>query len=126
MLQSGTFLSKVNGAMANRQLATAGVFWNIVQTLGERFFQTLVFFVVARLLDPTAFGLAAMAVAPAAVFTAVMQGASQVIVQDREASPAFIAAAFWFNIAAGVALGVFVLVTAGPISLLVHAPRWRR
>jgi len=108
--------------MANRQLATAGVFWNVVQTLGERFFQTLVFFVVARLLDPTAFGLAAMAVAPAAVFTAVMQGASQVIVQDREASPAFISAAFWFNIVAGLALGVFVLMTSGPVSLLVHAP----
>lgn len=108
--------------MANRQLATAGVFWNVVQTLGERFFQTLVFFVVARLLDPTAFGLASMAVAPAAVFTAVMQGASQVIVQDREASPAFISAAFWFNIVAGLALGVFVLVTSGPVSLLVHAP----
>ncbi|CAN5275744.1 N/A [soil metagenome] len=108
--------------MSNRRIAASGVFWNIVQTVGERFFQTLVFFVVARLLQPTAFGLAAMAVAPAAVFAAVMQGASQVIVQEKDLTDSIAAAAFWFNVAAGVLLGFLIFVGAEPISELVSAP----
>jgi PST family polysaccharide transporter len=108
--------------MSNRRIAASGFFWNIVQTVGERFFQTVVFFVVARLLAPTAFGLAAMAVAPAAVAAAVMQGASQVVVQDKELRPSFEAAAFWVNMAAGLVLGLLIFFFAGPVSVLVRAP----
>lgn len=96
--------------------------WSIIQTVGERFFQTVVFFFVARLLQPTAFGLAAMAIAPAAVFSAVMQGASQVVVQEKELTGAVEASAFWFNIGAGIVLSLLILVTAGPISEMVRAP----
>lgn len=108
--------------MSNRKIVAAGFMWNTFQTVGERLFQTVVFFFVARLLEPTAFGLAAMAVAPAAVFAAVMQGASQIIVQDKELTGAFEAAAFWFNIVAGIVLGLIIFVAAGPVSVLVHAP----
>jgi O-antigen/teichoic acid export membrane protein len=108
--------------MSNRKIAASGFLWNIFQTVGERLFQTVVFFFVARLLEPTAFGLAAMAVAPAAVFAAVMQGASQIIVQDKTLTGAFEAAAFWFNIAAGIVLGLLIFIAAGPVSVLVHAP----
>jgi O-antigen/teichoic acid export membrane protein len=108
--------------MSDRKIAASGVFWNVVQTVGERFFQTIVFFFVARLLQPTAFGLAAMAVAPAAVFGAVMQGASQVIVQEKDLTGTFETAAFWFNITAGLLLGLLIFVAAGPISELVRAP----
>ena len=108
--------------MSNRRIAASGFLWNILQTVGERFFQTLVFFVVARLLQPAAFGLAAMAVAPAAVCAAVMQGASQVIVQDKTLTGAFESAAFWFNIITGVVLGLIIVVAARPVSGLVHAP----
>lgn len=100
-----------------RAAAARGVLWSAVATIGSRLLSTVVFVVLARLLDPDDFGLMALA----AVFVAVIgllveQGVSPALVQRREVTGAHLASAFWLALAGGVVFMGLGLLLAGPVA----------
>jgi O-antigen/teichoic acid export membrane protein len=80
--------------------------------------------ILARLLDPSDFGLVAMVIAVTGVFDVFATGGlSAATVQRVEVSDAQISTLFWFNIAIGVLLGLLCLAAAPVISMFYNEPR---
>lgn len=103
--------------------AFVGVVWSVVRTLASRGMNTVVFIVLARMLDPAAFGLVALA----SVFVALMQvfvdqGFSQSLIQRPELDGAHLDSAFWASLAIGAALTGVGIATAGVVSDALGQP----
>jgi O-antigen/teichoic acid export membrane protein len=106
-----------------REHAVEGVKWSTLQILGARTMSLLVFVVLARLLEPTAFGLVSLA----AVFVALMQvfidqGFSQAIVQRADLEPGHLDSAFWSSLLLGSLLTVAGVLSAGLLADLLGQP----
>lgn len=85
--------------------AAKGVLWSVVEGWGGQAISLIIFFLLARLLSPNAFGLLAMA----NVFWAFMnvfldQGFAQALIQCRKLEPEHLDTAFWTNVVIGVVL----------------------
>ncbi|MDY6936027.1 MAG: lipopolysaccharide biosynthesis protein [Cyanobacteriota bacterium] len=81
--------------------------WTAVQNWGGQFGSLLVFFVLARLLNPEDFGLVALAnVFLAFVHIFLNQGFPQALVQRENLEPEHIDTAFWTNLACGCILAI--------------------
>lgn len=98
--------------MSIREQAIKGVFWSAVQNWGSQAGSLLVFFLLARLLTPEAFGLVAMA----NIFLALLQiflqqGFAQSLIQRQDLEPDHINTAFWSSLAIG--LGLFLIGFTG-------------
>ncbi len=103
--------------------AVSGVKWSTLQILGSRVVTLLVFVALARILEPSAFGLVGLA----AVFVSLMQvfidqGFSQAIVQRKELEPGHLDSAFWSSLTLGFLLTVVGVATAAPIADLLGQP----
>lgn len=109
--------------MAYSKVVLSGSAWTFAQTLIERGLQALVFFVVAKLLGPRDFGLAALAIALPAVWIATIQAFTQVIVQRVEVDDYYLSAAFWMAIATGLCLCIATIGLAPLVSDLLREPR---
>ena len=71
-----------------KEKALKGVFWSAIQNWGFRVISFLVFITLARLLDPEAFGLVALAsVFIAFVQIFIDQGFGQALVQRQDLQP---------------------------------------
>lgn len=82
-----------------------GVLWSAIEKLGNQFVSFIVFFALARLLEPESFGLIALA----DVFLAFMQvftdqGFTQAIVQCKTLEPEHLDTAFWINLGISISL----------------------
>ncbi|NEQ27311.1 MAG: oligosaccharide flippase family protein, partial [Microcoleus sp. SIO2G3] len=91
--------------MSIREQAIKGVFWSALQNWGGQAGSLLVFFLLARLLTPEAFGLVAMA----NIFLALLQiflqqGFAQSLIQRQELEDDHIDTAFWASLAIGFTL----------------------
>ncbi len=107
-----------------KQNAIKGVVWSAAQNWGSQAISFLVFVLLARLLQPDAFGLVALA----SVFFAFIQvfldqGFSDAIVQRHELDSEHLDTAFWTNIGIGVLLTGFSIAAAGAVAELFHQPR---
>ena len=79
---------------------------------------------LARLLDPSDFGLVAMVTAVTGVFEVFATGGlSAATVQRAEVSHAQVSTLFWFNIAIGALLGLLCLASAPVVSTFYSDPR---
>ena len=92
-----------------RERFIKGVGWSAVDRWGNRFFSFTFIVILARLLEPAAFGVLAAAV----IFTDyldlfVSQGIGFSIIQRREVEAGHLNTAFWLNAASGVVLGVLL------------------
>lgn len=92
-----------------------GVFWSAIQNWGSQLGSLLIFFVLARLLSPEAFGLVALA----NVFLVFMklfleQGFGHAIIQRQDLEPEHLDTAFWINLAIGLLLTLVGLSIASP------------
>jgi PST family polysaccharide transporter len=101
-----------------------GIGWSILRTLGSRGMSTVVFIVLARLLDPTAFGLVALG----SVFVALMQvfvdqGFSQALIQRHDLEAAHLHSAFWASLATGALAAGVGIAGADFVSQLLGEPR---
>jgi PST family polysaccharide transporter len=106
-----------------RQKTIRGMFWSAAQSWGGHLITLLVFAVLARMLDPSAFGLVALAnvfVAFVKVFSD--QGFTLAIVQRRNLEQAHLSTAFWTNISIGIALMCFGVVTSDFTARLLGEP----
>lgn len=110
--------------MSIREKAIQGVLWSALQNWGSQVGSLLVFFLLARLLTPEAFGLVAMA----NIFLAFMQiflqqGFAQSLIQRQDLGPDHIDTAFWTNLAIGACLTGFGLIAAGWVAAQFQQPQ---
>ncbi len=97
-----------------RQKAVKGVIWSAIQRFGNQAVSFIVFFCLARLLEPEAFGLVALA----SVFLAFVQiflnqGFAEAIVQREELEPEHLDTAFWVSLGMSIFLTLMSLSVAG-------------
>lgn len=106
-----------------RQSAMRGVMWSVIEHSGARVTTTLVFVVLARLLEPEAFGVVALA-SVAVAFLGIFQdqGLGHAIVQRKELPAVHVDTAFWLNVGAGATLTVLTLLGAHPLASLLREP----
>ncbi len=106
-----------------REHAIDGMKWSTLQILGARVITLVVFVALARILEPTAFGLVSLA----AVFVALMQvfidqGFSQAIVQRAKLEPGHLDTAFWVSLLLGCLLTVGAVAGAGFVADIMGQP----
>lgn len=91
--------------MSLQKKSIQGVLWSTIRSWGGQFISTVILLLLARLLQPEAFGLVALATVYLA-FTEVFvdQGFAQAIVQRRNLDDAHLDSAFWASLGAGVLL----------------------
>ncbi len=106
-----------------RSSATRGVLWSAAQTLGHRLLTVATFVILARLLEPKAFGLVAFASVAIGFLTIfVQQGLRPALVQAPELEKRHLDTAFWMSLAFAILLTLLVVVTAPLIATLFRMP----
>ena len=110
--------------MSIREKTIQGVVWSAIQSWGSQVSSLLVFLVLARLLNPEAFGLVALA----GVFLAFMQvfleqGFAQALVQRDELEPEHLDTAFWASFATGIILTAIGVGIAPLCAIWFHQPQ---
>ena len=106
-----------------REKFIKGLFWSAITSWGRQLISFLVFSLLARLLQPEAFGLVALA----GVFLGFVrifgnQGFSTAIVQCQELEPEHLDTAFWTNLSIGILLTTTGLFGAGLFANFYHQP----
>jgi PST family polysaccharide transporter len=110
--------------MSLRQKSISGLFWSAAQSWGGQVVTLVVFAVLARLLDPSAFGLVAMAnvfVAFTKIF--IDQGFAMAIIQRLDLEEEHLSTAFWTNVIVGLFLTGAGIASAGMIAALFGEPQ---
>lgn len=107
-----------------RQKAAKGVAWSAIENLGTQAIYFVVFLVLARLLQPEAFGLVSLA----GVFISFMmvfadQGLSDAIVQRQELEPEHLDTAFWTNLGISALLTTITFAVAEPVAIFFKQPQ---
>jgi O-antigen/teichoic acid export membrane protein len=97
--------------------------WTVLRSVLSRVVGSVVFIVLARLLDPKAFGTVALA----SVFVVLMSllvesGFGEAVVQRKDLTPTILNTAFWTNNAIGVDLALIMAACAGLVSAPFHQP----
>jgi len=102
-----------------RGRAAKGVFWTATSNWGNELVRLVIFALLARLLAPEAFGLAALALIFIG-FTQVIadQGLADALVQRKHLDPMHLDSAFWMCMGFGVLLAGVLSVLAVPLALL--------
>jgi PST family polysaccharide transporter len=100
-----------------------GVSWSAVQRLGSQAVQFGVFLLLARLLDPQAFGLLSLAlVYVMLVQIFVEQGFGDAIIQRKELDGTYLSTAFWANLLSGILFCGIGWLSAGLVARIFGQP----
>ena len=109
--------------MSLKAKALRGVLWTLVEVLGTQGTAFLVFVLLARLLDPGAFGLVALAGTVITVLNIFVEaGFSTAIVRSEEISDRKLNTAFWIGVGDAVLLVGLLSLTAGWVSKAYGTP----
>jgi PST family polysaccharide transporter len=96
----------------------------VIEIGGRQVISLSVFTILARLLDPSAFGLLGIVwVYHAFVGMFVDVGMGTAIIQRKDLHPRHIDAAFWFNMLCSLGMACGTIILAGPISQMLHDAR---
>ena len=96
-----------------------GGFWNLVSNSGQQVVNFLFFIYLARLLDPAAFGLMALALVAVDVFGLLGRfGLVEASIQREEMPDDLQNRVFWLLAGIGALLAFFVLLVAAPMGAL--------
>jgi len=107
----------------SRGTLAGAIGWSAIDTWGSALFQIVVLTVLARLLEPRAFGLVAMAgVYIAFVQVFVEQGLGAALVQRRELERAHLDSAFWIAILTSIVLLTISMMVAPWVATLFGEP----
>ena len=106
-----------------REKTIKGVIWSAFQNVVSPLISFVIFFILARLLDPAAFGLLALS----SVVISFMQlflsgGFATAIVQRKSLEPQHLDTAFWVSTSIAVILITLIISTAGFIGELFKEP----
>src|SRR5438552_14725896 len=109
--------------MTLRAQVAHGLKWQAIDIIGRQFLSLIVFTALARLLEPSAFGMVAL-VGVYMTFISMFadQGIGDALVQRSNLKPEHLNAAFWFNVACAAFLCAATIVLAGPVSRFLGAP----
>lgn len=110
--------------MQLRDNAARGVLWTTIQSWVKRLVQLLTFVVLARLLDPSDFGVVALATVFIAFITVIQEsGFAQAIIQREDLDDLHLDTAVWFSLTLGALFMVVLNVVAAPVSGLLDSAR---
>ena len=101
-----------------------GLKWQAISIVGSQLLSLVVFTTLARLLEPSAFGLVALVgvyLGFVSMFTD--QGIGMALIQRQDLEPEHKDAAFWFNLGCAAILCLGTMALAGPVSALFKEPR---
>jgi len=101
-----------------------GLKWQAISIVGKQILSLVVFTTLARLLEPSAFGLIALVgvyLGFVSMFTD--QGIGMALIQRQDLKPEHTDAAFWFNLGCAVILCLGTMALADPVSALFKEPR---
>jgi O-antigen/teichoic acid export membrane protein len=103
--------------------AVHGLVWTMLRSVSSRVVGSIVFVVLARLLDPKAFGTVALAsVFVVLISLLVESGFGEAVIQRKELTPSDLDTAFWVNNATGVGLALLMAACAGLLGSLFDQP----
>jgi O-antigen/teichoic acid export membrane protein len=101
-----------------------GLKWQAINIVGSQLLSLMVVTTLARLLDPSAFGLIALVgVYLGFVTMFVDQGIGVSLIQRQDLKAEHTDAAFWFNLACATVLCLGTVALAGPVAALFKEPR---
>ena len=101
-----------------------GLKWQAINIVGKQILSLVVFTTLARLLEPSAFGLVALVgVYLGIVAMFVDQGIGMALIQRQDLKPEHKDAAFWFNLGCAAVLCLGTMALAGPVSALFKEPQ---
>ena len=101
-----------------------GVAWKLGGQIGVQVIRLVTVAILARLLTPADYGLAAIAVALAMFAPTVGDmGLGSALVQAKETPQLVRSTVFWGSLASGIALSVLLAAAAGPVGQILGDPR---
>src|SRR5215216_4126790 len=103
--------------------AVRGLAWTMLRSVSSRVIGSVVFVVLARLLDPKAFGTFALAsVFVVLISLLVESGFGEALIQRKEVTPRDLNTAFLVSNVTGVGLALLMTACSGPLSALFDQP----
>src|SRR5882672_8351517 len=110
--------------MALKTLVAHGLKWQVISIVGKQVLSLAVFSTLARLLEPSAFGLVAL-VGAYLGFVAMFadQGIRMALIQRQNLEPEHLDTAFWFNMGCAVVLCLGTIALASQVAMLFNEPR---
>ena len=103
--------------------AVRGLAWTMLRSVSSRVVGSLVFVVLARLLDPRSFGLVALASVFVVLLSLIVEsGFGEAVIQRKELNHGDLDTAFWVSNAIGLGLALLMAGAGGPLSALLHQP----
>jgi O-antigen/teichoic acid export membrane protein len=103
--------------------AITGLAWTVLRSTSSRLIGSAVFVVLARLLDPKAFGTVALAsVFLVFVSLLVESGFGEAVIQRKQVTEVDLNTAFWVSNAFGLALALAMIGCAGSLATLFDQP----
>jgi O-antigen/teichoic acid export membrane protein len=110
--------------MSLKAQAVRALLWSVIQTWGNQAGSLLIFFVLARLLTPEAFGLMAIANISIAFCQIFLQrGLSEMLIQRPTLAPDFLNTLFWLNLALALMLMLLVFGSAERVADFFQQPQ---
>ncbi len=106
-----------------RRWARSALHWVALESVGVFLLSLIGLVIVARLVGPTQFGLASIAISITSVLEfAILAPFQEALIQRRHLTPNLIGTAFWSLLALSFAALVICIVAANPIAALYGLP----
>ncbi|HEU0214277.1 MAG TPA: oligosaccharide flippase family protein, partial [Jiangellaceae bacterium] len=103
--------------------AVRGLAWTMLRSVSSRLVGSLVFVVLARLLDPRAFGTIALASVFVVLLSLLVEaGFGEALIQRKEVTSSDLDTAFWLSNAMGTGLALIMAASAGVVGELLGQP----
>ena len=107
----------------NSKSVTSNMIWRFLERCGAQGVTFLVSVVLARLLDPSVYGIVALVT----VFTAILQvfvdsGMGNALIQKKDADDLDFSSVFYFNLLACILLYIFMFLVAPLIASFYNMP----
>ncbi len=110
--------------MSMKRTAVVSALWAAGESWSLRGVSLIVFLILARLVEPAAFGLVALAAVYVTTVQALSdQGLATALIQRETLEAAHKDSAFWANLAVGATLGLATLALAEPAARFYNEPR---
>ncbi len=109
--------------MSLKNKSKEGIKWSFVETIGVRLFSVSTYFILAKLLDPVAFGLVALTntfIFFSEIF--VEQGFIAALVQKKSLEKSDLSSAFWGNVGLGAILFLLTYLGSPWVASLYDEP----
>ncbi len=110
--------------MSLKQKTLYGLSWSLIDNVTTQGISFLVMVVLARLIDPSEFGVLGMiAIFMALSITFIDSGFGSALIRKKDCTPADYSTVFFFNLAVGVCLYLLLFACAPYVSVFFNEPR---